>query len=114
MIVSPPTTSGCNKRCRILFAGHSLLLHNTFPVDGSVRFHGESSWFAITTHESFNGHRLEPSFSTYIRWYAANAFGGTNYQNTPAAAVANSDECGCNPNHAIFLSLWQSRKNAAI
>ena len=96
--------------------GHSVL-GNTFAIDGTVKFHGQSGWFAMTTYESYNGVRNygpPNGLSTYVEWYTSNAFGGANYENTPVAAVGNTDECHCVPDSAVLLGLWAAGKSAAI
>lgn len=95
--------------------GAHSALGNTFAIDGTVTFSGQSGWFAMTTYESYNGARnyLAPNYlSTYVEWYASNAFGAANYQNTPVAAVGNTDEGGC-PDPAALLGLWAAGKSAA-
>jgi hypothetical protein len=71
----------------------------------------------MTTYESYNGVRnyLAPNYlSTYVEWYASNAFGGTNFENTPVVAAANTHECNCTPDPATLLALWAGGKSAAI
>ena len=65
-----------------------------YAIDGTVRFGTNSQWYVITTIESFNGHRTDQYFGTYVKWTQANAFGGTNYSNTPVAMLVNSSEPG--------------------
>ncbi len=97
------------------FGGHSFL-GATFPVDGTVKFYGQSGWFAMTTYESYSGQTNAPTggLSCYTEWFAADAFGGSNFNNTPVIGVANTDECGCAPQPMGFLGLWCAGKNAAI
>ncbi len=79
----------------------------TYATDGSVIFAGNSGWYPIQTIESFNGQRFPPQ-GNFIKWFSSNAFGGTNYSNTPIAAVTHVEEpmyYGINtPN---FFKLWE-------
>lgn len=95
------------------YGGHSTLTR-AFVTNRVVRFYGQSSWFAMTTIESYAGRRYDPDYSTYVDWYSVNAFGGTNYEHTPVAAAANTDECSCTPDAKSLLDYWASGKNAAI
>jgi alpha-tubulin suppressor-like RCC1 family protein len=115
-VLSNHVTQAVNVAGYFSAAGHSAL-GCTFAIDGRVRFSGQSGWFAMTTFESYSGIRnyLAPNYlSTYVEWYASNAFGGTNYENTPVVAVANTDECSCVPDPSALLGLWATGKNGAI
>ncbi|MEO5803322.1 MAG: hypothetical protein ABIR24_07305 [Verrucomicrobiota bacterium] len=70
----------------------------------------------IQTIESYNGIREIGGQGNFIRWFSSNAFGGTNYSNTPVGAVTHVEEPqlpGVN-DASLYFSLWQSRKNFAI
>jgi hypothetical protein len=45
----------------------------------------------MATIDSFNGQRVTFQ-ANYLTWYAINAFGGTNYSNTPIGAITHVDE----------------------
>jgi alpha-tubulin suppressor-like RCC1 family protein len=80
---------------------------NTYPIDGEVVFSGNSGWYIIETGESFNGQR-GTSQGNFLEWYATNAFGGTNYSNTPVGAVSNVQEpqaYGIN-NPSLYFGDW--------
>lgn len=62
-----------------------------YALDGTFRFSGGSAWYLIQTFESFNG-QLASFQGNFRRWFAASAFGGVAYSNTPAGAVAHVDE----------------------
>jgi len=63
----------------------------TYAIDGNIRFSGNSNRYLIQTVESFNGRRN--SFQgNFTDWFSSNAFGGTNYSNTPVGAVAHVEE----------------------
>ena len=64
---------------------------NSYPIDGTVSFYQNSGWYIIETAESFNGER-NGGQGNFLEWYASNAFGGSNYSNTPVGAVSNVDE----------------------
>ena len=74
-----------------------------------------SRWWIIETEESFNGQR-EDGAGMFIKWFSSNAFGGTNYSNTPVGAVSHVDEpylSGVN-DAAKYFGLWASGKNFGI
>jgi hypothetical protein len=52
----------------------------------------------------------------FVLWYSANAFGGTNYSNTPIGAVSHTDEPNAsNVNDpGIYFGFWEIEKNFAI
>jgi alpha-tubulin suppressor-like RCC1 family protein len=84
-------------------------------VDGTVRFFGDSGWYIMTTIDSFNGQRV--TFQAgYLTWFATNAFGGTNYSNTPVGAVTTVNEPGTGgkPNAAVYYGDWAAGKSFAI
>ena len=97
--------------------GHHSALSYLFAIDGTVKFQGQSGWFIMTTFESYNGLRDPGSpngLSTYAEWCSSGAFGGAGYENTPVAAVANTDECICAPDPVALLGLWAAGKTSAI
>jgi len=61
-----------------------------------VEFFGNSGWYIMASLDSFNGQRPPPFYNTnqptFIAWFSANAFGGSNYSNTPVGAVTHVDE----------------------
>ena len=68
----------------------------------------------IETVESFNGWRSWGQ-GNFIQWFCAVAFGGTNYENTPVAAVSNTDEpYGAGNVPGQYFGLWAAGKNFAI
>ncbi|HUD49142.1 MAG TPA: RCC1 domain-containing protein, partial [Candidatus Baltobacteraceae bacterium] len=90
-----------------------------YVTDKSIVFSGASSWFLMTTSESFNGQRIPAvTQASFLSWYASNAFGGTNYSNTAVAGVAYVDEPYLNPyglvNLAVFYGDWAAGKSFAI
>ena len=87
-----------------------------YSTNGSVVFSGHSSWYLIETIESFNGMRGDPGQGTFIKWLLPNAFGGTNYSNTPIGAVTHVEEPYANyvENSQVYFGLWASGKNFAI
>ena len=108
-------TSGSNVAGYFCWGFHSSL-GGQFPLDNSLTWIGNSSWYLIETVESFNGQRYNLQMSTYIKWFSKNAFGGTNYSNTPVGAVCSPDE----PNvfgvslPQTYYGLWAAGKNFAI
>src|SRR3989344_4094958 len=78
-----------------------------YANDGSVIFTGNSSWYPIMTYESYNGQWASPQ-GEFTAWFSANAFGGTNYSNTPAAAVSHVEEpSGVGVNSALYFQCWE-------
>src|SRR5206468_12168561 len=73
-----------------------------------------SRWFLMRTIESFNGQRFRADQGTFITWYSANAFGGTNFSSTPVGAISYTDEPGGVPPDVerndinSFYSLWEN------
>jgi len=113
---SPPAhlTGITNLTGYICWGGHSSL-GNQYAINGSVKWLGNSGWWLIRTEESFNGQRYVNSFGNYIQWFSANAFGGTNYSNTPIGAVSYPDEPGAYAtDNSIYFGLWASGKNLGI
>ena len=64
-----------------------------YATNGTIQFTGRSGWYLIETGESFNGKRVTGQ-GNFLSWFAADAFGGTNYSNTPIGAVSNVEEPG--------------------
>lgn len=70
---------------------HSDVLANGWGNDGSVSFTGNSGWFALMTIESYNG-IYGSSHGDPAEFFAAAAFGGSNYSNTPVCFVGHTAE----------------------
>ena len=87
-----------------------------YAVDGRVRFTGNSRWYVITTRESFNGQVLQDvPQGNFIKWFSANAFGGTNYLNTPIGAASHAEEPGPSVTAPVpYFTLWVAGRNFAI
>jgi hypothetical protein len=73
------------------------------------------SWWIIETLESFNGQR-NIGQGNFTQWFYQTAFGGTNYENTPVAAVTHTDEPGLESvnDPSKYFGLWASGKSFAI
>jgi hypothetical protein len=97
--------TGSNVRGYASWGTHDGVFSNTYPVDGSVIWSGNSEWWIIATIESFNGQRCCPQ-GCVERWFAANAWGGTNYNNTPVGAVSHIEEPYGLLNGPTYMSLW--------
>jgi alpha-tubulin suppressor-like RCC1 family protein len=111
--------SATNVATYYCWGGHAVFLGPYppfFNVNGTVQFYGQSSWYVMTTLESYNGRLADTGLSCFGRWFSANSFSGTNYNylNTPVGAAANADECGCDPDPKILFGLWAQGKNLAI
>ena len=95
---------------------HNGSFSNNYPVIGQLVFSGSSGWYLIDTDESFNGIAyLSTGQGNFIDWFSSNAFGGTDYSNTPVGAGSNTDEPGttsCNPQQ--FFGYWAAGRNFAF
>jgi hypothetical protein len=77
-------TSGRNVAGYLSWGAHSSL-GNDYAINGYVSWSGNSSWYLMQTIESFNGQR-QTGQGNFTEWFSSNAFGGTNYSNTPVGA----------------------------
>jgi alpha-tubulin suppressor-like RCC1 family protein len=106
-------TSGVNVAGYLCWGSHSSL-GGTYAVNGPVQWQGNSTWWLIRTVESFNGDRITGQ-GNFLQWFASDAFGGTNYSNTPVGAVSYVDEpTEAGTADATFFGLWETGKNLAI
>lgn len=79
----------------------------SYANSGAVSFSGQSSWYIIETIESWNGRRNTPQ-GNVCDWFAANAFDGAAYSNTPVMAVSHVEEPFLSGvNDGYFFSLWE-------
>jgi hypothetical protein len=86
-----------------------------YPINGQISFSGASGWYLIETVESFNGMRVDMAQGNFIRFFSPNAFGGTNYQNTPIGAVTHVEEPfieGVNDS-LLYFGLWAKGRTFA-
>jgi hypothetical protein len=89
--------------------------NGTYATNGTIVFSGNSSWWVIETIESFNGQRYRIGQGMSTQWFSSNAFGGTNFTNTPVGAVTHVNEPGLGAqNGPSYFGLWQGGKNLAI
>jgi hypothetical protein len=113
-------TNAVNVAGYICWGGHSNWGTNrndgNFPLDGSVQWSGDSRWWIIRTVESYNGRRDTGSGqSNFEKWFSSNAFGGTNYSNTPIGGVSYTEEpTTAGTDNSIYFGLWSSGKNFGI
>lgn len=114
-VYAPQITNSVNVAGYASWGAHSALGAN-FPLDGDVQWNGNSSWWIISTIESFNGQQHQNDQSSFISWFSANAFGGTNYSNVPVGAVTHADEPGFIDieNESLYFGFWASGKVFAI
>jgi alpha-tubulin suppressor-like RCC1 family protein len=109
-------TNGNNIAGYLCWGEHSSL-GASYATNDSVAWTGNSGWYLMQTIESFNGQRNGGGFQgSFLQWFASDAFGGTNYSNTPVGAPSNVDEPHL-PNigyTAMYFGLWASGKNAGI
>jgi hypothetical protein len=107
-------TTATNVAGYLSWGSHSSL-GVSYATNDTVQFPGQSTWYIMETIESFNGQR-DGGQGNFLSWFAANAFGGTNYSNTPVGAPSNVNEPGV-PGFSYssnYFGLWALRKNAAI
>ena len=110
------STSKTNVAGYICWGAHSSL-GSEYATNGTVQWHGNSSWWLIETVESWNGtHDAYSGQGNFTKWFSSNAFGGTNYSHTPVGAVCHVFEpnlSGVN-DAAIYFRLWASAKNFGV
>ena len=97
--------------------GYNGGLPDTYAIDGTISFFGASTWYLIETIESYNGQRNGGGFEgNFLDWYASNAFGGTNYSNTPVGAISTVEEplLGGNGDPGLYFGLWVTGNNFGI
>ncbi len=107
----PHLTNAVNIAGYITWGAHSSL-GGDYPINGEVKWSGNSCWWIMESIESFNGQREAGGQGNFLKWFTANSFGGTNYQNTPIGGVSHTDEPnldGINTSSKYF-GLWASRK----
>jgi hypothetical protein len=112
--VLPHIAQATNLAGYISWGAHSSL-NRWYAIDGSVKWHGNSGWYLIETIESHNGQQYS-DMGNFIYWYSGNAFGGTNYSNTPIGAVSYVDEPGLDGvnDSSAYFGLWANGKNFGI
>ncbi len=88
-----------------------------YAINGDVKFSGNSGWYLINTFESFNGMWTAGAVANenfqgnFIKWFSRNAFGGTNYENTPVGAVTTIEEpSAAGKNGPGLFTCWDSGK----
>ena len=113
-ITLPHLTNMANVAGYITWGAYTSL-GGDYPINGKVKWSGDSGWWLMRTEESFNGERLSFGQGIFVKWYASNAFGGTNYSNTPIGGATYTDEPRADAtDNAIYFGLWASGKNLAI
>ena len=116
----PHITNAMNVAGYICWGGHSNWGTNlndaNYMLDGNVVWSGQSGWWIIETIESYNGQRSEAGQGNFIKWFSPNAFGGTNYSNTPVGAVCHVEEPVIDyvNDSSVYFRLWAGGKNFAI
>jgi hypothetical protein len=102
----------------LAFWGAHSSLDNGYATSGYVKWSASSGWWIIETIESFNGLRENGgSFQGFfLQWFSQNAFGGSNYSNTPVGAVSHVYEPGLAyvNDSSTYFGLWASGKSFAI
>ena len=109
-------TSGGNIAGYFSWGAHSSLGADYATNSSKLVWTNDSGWWIIQTMESFNGMRSGCGQGDFVQWFSSNAFGGTNYSNTPVGAVSHVEEPYLigNENSAVYFGLWAAEKNFAI
>jgi hypothetical protein len=84
-----------------------------YATNGLVNFSGNSGWYLISTTESFNGQRVTGQCN-FLDWFSINAFGGSNYSNTPVGAISHVEEPNSFDNTYEYFGCWASGRSFAI
>lgn len=110
----PHIANAANVAGYMCWGGHSSL-GSAYATSGELRWTGHSSWFIISTVESFNGDINESGMGNFIQWFSPNAFGGANYLNTPVGAVAHVEEPTISgmENTQLYYGDWAAGRNFA-
>lgn len=88
----------------------------SYATNGELEFTGKSNWYVLFTLESWNGiyHYQQPGQQgNFEDWFSPNAFGGTNYSNTPVGTIVHTHEPGAGAITAKFFYFWESGFNFA-
>jgi hypothetical protein len=113
-ITLPHLTNEVNVAGYITWGAYTSLGGN-YPINTNVAWYGHSSWWIMRSEESFNGQRQAFGQGNFVKWFASNAFGGTNYSNTPIGGPTYTDEPqATGTDNAIYFGLWAAGKNLAI
>jgi len=108
----PHLTNAVDVAGYIGWGAHSSLGGN-YPFD-KIQWLGNSGWWIIRTEESFNGQR-NSSQGNFLKWFASNAFGGTNYSTIPVGGPSYVDEPGdSGTDNTNLFRLWAAGQNLAI
>jgi hypothetical protein len=84
--------TGASNLAGYLCWGKHSSLWNDYPTNSAkVAWTGEKKWWLIQTIESYNGQRQSDQ-GHVLQWFSPNAFGGSNYSNTPIGAISSVDE----------------------
>jgi len=107
-------TNGTNPAGYFCWGIHSAL-GGDYATNGAVQWSGQASWWIIATIESYNGRR-NTSHGSFVKWLSPNAFGGTDYSNTPVGALSNVEEPYLPTTHytATYFGLWAAGKSFAF
>jgi alpha-tubulin suppressor-like RCC1 family protein len=108
-------TRGTNVAGYLSWGGHSAL-GSQYATNGYIKWFGNSAWWIIATVESYNGQRDNPGTGqgNFLQWFSANAFGGTDYSNTPVGAASHVEEPGAIANDPrLFFGYWEGGKHFA-
>jgi hypothetical protein len=113
--VSPSFTNNATNVAGYRTCGEDCTGDGGFATNRAVRFFGNSSWYVMSTVESFNGTRNGAGFqSSFLTWWATNSFGGTNYSNTPLGAITHVWEPGSYDDSYDYYADWASGKSFAV
>jgi Regulator of chromosome condensation (RCC1) repeat len=113
----PHPTNAVNVSGYVCWGVHSSLDvdYATPSANTKVTWTGNSGWWIIKTIESHNGDRISDT-GNFLQWFAPNAFGGTNYSNTPIGSCSNVEEPLAEGGVTVsaYFSLWATGHNFGV
>lgn len=106
---APHILSASNVCGYVSWGAHSTL-GNEYSRPGTnhleVKWTGDSSWWIIQAVESYNGMPY-CGHGDYFMWFSSDAFGGTDYSNTPVGAITHPDEPYWWNRPNKYFQLWE-------
>ena len=109
----PPITNCPNPAGYQGWGTHNTIWPGSFPIASPPYLTIDGNWYLLSTIESYNGIQNSGQ-SNYFEWFQTNAFGGTNYSNTPIGAVGHTAEPGLyGIESQIYFENWAYGLNLA-
>jgi hypothetical protein len=105
----PHPTNAVNVAGYFCWGAHSSLDVDYALPNGKtpVTWTGNSGWWIMKSNESHNGDRVS-DMGNFLQWFSPNAFGETNYSNTPIGSCSNVEEPGAEGGAtvSVYFNLW--------